>query len=322
MVLSLFFSVLTLFFYMIPAFILRKMGLANDTFAKILSVVTLYIAQTGMLIHGFVFEYDSKVLSGVCIVFLLACAVHLITYIATFFLFKKTPAEIQKVLRFGIVFSNAGYMGLPVINDVLGPEYAIYVTSYIVAFNIFGFTLGRLIYTGDKKYISVRKAIVNPAVVSILIGLVIYVTGLGGVIQDCLGEPGIINGFVEVIYKVLTALKNMVGPLSMMVIGACLADTEFRGIWRDKHIYAFCFLRLFVVPFGVWLILRPFYGLGFIGETVYSIVLILSSTPAATLTTIFAELYDGNSAYAGKLVALSTLLSVFTMPIVSLLLNV
>lgn len=322
MVSLLFVSVLTLFCYMVPSFILRKSGLVNDNFAKTLSVITLYVAQVAMLLHGFILEFDIKVFFGLCKVFVLAFISHIVFYIIAKLMFQKCPNNLRRVLQFGIVFANAGYMGIPVINDVLGTEYTIYVTVYIIWFNVFGFSLGRLIYTDDKKYISLKEIIINPAVIPIIIGMIIYVSGLGGVILDCIDKPGIVNQAVTILYKVLEVLKGMVAPVSMMVIGARLADTSFKGIWKDKNVYIFSAMRLLVFPAIIWALMRGLLALGIIDKTIMTIVLVLASTPAAALTTMFAELYDGDSAYAGKLVALTTLLSVVTMPLVSLLLYI
>ena len=318
----LFISVLTLFCYMVPGFILSKSRLVGNDFAKMLSVITLYVAQVAMLIHGFILEFDFEVFYGICKVFLLAFVSHIIFYIIAKQMFKKAPDTLRRVLQFGIVFANAGYMGIPVINDILGAEYTIYVTVYIIWFNAFAFSLGRLIYTDDKKYISIKEIIINPAVIPIIIGLIIYVSRLGGVILDCLDKPGIINQTVNIIYTVLTVLKNMVAPVSMMVIGSRLASTSFKGLFKDKNVYIFALMRLIVFPAIIWVLMRGLLALGVIDKTVMTIVLVLASTPAAALTTMFAELYDGDSAYAGKLVALTTLLSIVTMPLVSLLLYI
>ena len=318
----LFISVVTLFCYMVPSFILRKTNLVGENFAKILSVITLYVAQVAMLIHGFILEFDRDVFLGLCKTFVLAFLCHIIFYIIAKQMFKKSPDNLRRVLQFGIVFANAGYMGIPVINDILGPEYTIYVTVYIIWFNVFGFSLGRLIYTDDKKYISVKEIFLNPAVIPIVIGLLIYVTGLGGTLLSCVGGNGFINQAVTIFYNVLTVLKNMVAPVSMMVIGARLADTSFKGLWRDKNVYIFSIMRLLLFPLIIFIILRALFAFNIIDKTVMTIVLVLASTPAAALTTMFAELYNGDSAYAGKLVALTTLLSVITMPLVSLLLYV
>lgn len=318
----LFISVLTLFCYMIPSFILRKTKLANQGFAKTMSVFTLYVGQVALILHGFILEFDASVFKGVCQVFALAFVSHCLFYLVAGFLFANAPEKKRRVLRFGVIFSNAGYMGIPVISDVFGPEYTIYATVYIVWFNVFAFTLGRLIYTDDKKYISVKEAIINPAVLPIIIGLVIYLTGIGGVIQSALTRTDLVGQATNLFYNVLTVLKNMVAPASMMVIGARLADIDFKGILKDKYMYPFVLTRLILFPTLMWVVLRILYGLGLIDGTVMAVVLILCSTPAAAVTTMFAELYDGDSPYAGKLVALTTILSVATMPLVALLLKI
>lgn len=318
----LFISVFTLFCYMIPGFILRKTKLANEGFAKALSVFTLYVAQVAMLLHGFMVEFDLSVLKGIGLVFLLGFISHSLFYILARRMFKKAPERMRRVLQFGIVFSNAGYMGIPVISDVFGPEYTIYATVYVVWFNVFAYSLGRLIYTDDKKYISVKKIFINPAVIPIGIGLIIFLSGAGGWIQSMLTQTTFAGEIVNIFYNVIVVLKNMVAPASMMVIGARLADISFKGILKDKYIYPFVFIRLFLFPAIMWAIMKILNIVGFIDGTVMSIVLILTSTPAAAITTMFAELYDGDSPYAGKLVALTTVLSIATMPIVALLLKI
>ena len=321
----LFISVCTLFCFMIPGFILRKTGLANDSFAKNLSVFVLYVAQVAMLLHGFILEFDAEVFKGICWVFLLALISHSLFYILARRLFQKAPDKIRRVLQFGIIFSNAGYMGIPVINDVFGEEYTIYATVYIVWFNVFAFSLGRLIYTNDKKYISLKEIIVNPAVIPILIGLVIYLSGAGGWVQARLapGNTDLLSESVQIFYNVLTVLKNTVAPASMIVIGARLADINFRGMLKDKYMYPFILIRLFLFPALMWAVMKLLMLAGILTDiTAMSVVLILSSTPAAAITTMFAELYDGDAPYAGKLVALSTLCSLFSMPLVAMLLYI
>ena len=318
----LFISVLTLFCFMIPGFILRKTKLADNGFAKVLSIITLYVAQVALIIHGFLVEFNVAVLKGICLVFIFSFLAHIIFYFAAKCMFRRAEDRLKKVLRFGVIFSNAGYMGIPVISDVFGSDYVIYATVYIVSFNIFAYSLGRLIYTNDKKYISVKKIFINPAVVPIGIGLVIFLTGGGGWFQSHLSDSGILGEGLSLIYNILTVLKNMVAPASMMVIGAKLADINFKGIFKDKYLYPFILIRLFLFPAIMWAIMRICLVFGIIDSTSMAIVLILASTPAAALTSMFAELYDCDAVYAGKLVAITTVLSVASMPIVALLLQI
>lgn len=318
----LFISVFTLFLFMIPGFILKKSGLADDSFAKALSLFTLYVGQSSMIINGFIIPFDSKVLSGVIKTFILSLIIHTLFFVLAKRMWRKAPERVGKVLRFGVVFSNAGYMGIPVINDVFGQEYVIYATIYIVWFNVFAFSLGRMLYTNDKRFISVKKIFINPAVIPITIGLIIFISGLGGAYREAMLQEGLLGDITTLIYTVIETFKNMVAPASMLVIGAKLADISFKGILKDKYLYPFIATRLLIFPAIVWVVLRLLFAADVIDSTVMSITLILSSTPAAAITTIFAELYDGDSIYSGKLVAITTMLSVITMPTVALLLQI
>lgn len=321
-------SVITLFCYLFVGFVLRKLNLVDTSFSRLLSVYVLYVAQAALFVHGFFIDFDSGILKGVGYVFAIAVVIHLVSYFIVINLFKKAPDKIRAVLRYAIIFSNAGYMGIPVISDILGEDYVIYATFYIFVFNIFNFSIGRLIYTNDKKYIKVKEIIINPAVVPLTIGFIIFITGVGGWVLDCvsLGNQNLVTTSVNVFYSVLTTLKNTVAPASMMVIGCRLAEINFKGILKDKFLYPYLLMRHFVVPFISWLFMKVLILLGVlsadIAVVVTSVVLVLNSTPSAASSTMFAEIYDGDARYAGKLVAISTLLSVATMPVVALLLKI
>lgn len=321
-------SVITLFCYLFVGFILRKKNLVDSSFSKLLSVYVLYVAQVALLLHGFFVDFDAKILKGTSFVFGVAVVVHFVSYFIVLNLFKKAPDKIRAVLRYAIIFSNAGYMGIPVISDILGEEYVIYATFYIFVFNIFNFSIGRLIYTNDKKYIKAKEIIINPAVVPLTIGFIIFITGAGGWVLDCVdvGNTNLVTTSVNIFYNVLTTLKNTVAPASMIVIGCRLAEIEFKGIFKDKYLYPYLLTRHFVVPFISWCFMKILIVCGIlttdIAIIVTSVVLVLNSTPSAASSTMFAELYNGDARYAGKLVAISTLLSVATMPVVALLLKI
>ena len=88
----------------------------------------------------------ATVLKGVAWVFGIAVLIHALSYFLVLCLFKNAPDKIRTVLRYAIVFSNAGYMGIPVISDILGDEYVIYATFYIAVFNIFNFSFNYNVY--------------------------------------------------------------------------------------------------------------------------------------------------------------------------------
>ena len=327
-ILQLILSVTTLFMFIGCGFMLKKLNFTNDGFAKALSLLVIYLAQIPLYVDGYIAHFDKTVFIGLVLMLVISFAAHALFYVLARFLFRRSPEDIRRVLTFGVVFSNAGYMGLPLISDVLGSQFCIYATVYLVGFNAFAYTVGRLIYTDDKSYVSVKKVFLNPVVIPIIIGIIIYLTGAGGWICDvtAVDEAGklirgdFIGNAFSIILNVMRSLKNIVAPASMIIVGVRLAEVNFRSAFRDRYLYYFLGVRLILFPVIVWALLRPFAGFGLISGELLAVTLIVSSTPTAAATSMFAELYNSNGPYAGTLVSVSTLCSILTMPLVALLL--
>ena len=326
-------SVATLFAYLLIGFILKKSGIAKEGFAGALSVYIVYAAQIAMFLHGYIAPFDSEVLRGMAAVFVLSLLIHAGSYLLSIRLFAKAPEAVKSALIFGTVFSNAGYMGLPLISDVLGDRYLIYATVYLIWFNVFSYSLGRYVFSRDKSFISPVKTVVNPAVIPICIGIILYVTGAGGWIasaaaRDASGaliRDDLAGNVCSMAVGMIDTLRRSVAPASMIIIGVRLADVDHRGIFGDRRLYPFLAVRHFLYPLIAFAVMKPLQLAGIIDTNVMSVILILTATPAASATAIFSELYGKgrtDCAYAGKLVAVSTLLSILTMPVVALLMKI
>ena len=306
---TLFSSVLLLLLMVIPGILMSKFGLSNKLFGKGISNLILYVTQPALIIHAYVRDFDKDVFIRALIVLVFAVASHLLFTFIAFALYKKYPDDIKRVLRFATIFTNAGYMGIPLITSILNDEAAIYASIYVIVFNVFVWTVGCYIYTDNKKYISLKKALLNPATISTLIGLVIFVLPINRYM------PSVMN-------SLLVSMKDMVAPLSMILIGLQLANINLKGIFRDVAMYKYLVLRMLFMPTAVWAILKVVSLCGYSDPTVMTVILICSATPAAAATSMFAEIFDGNATYSSKIVSVSTIISLITMPLVALLLNI
>lgn len=311
MIISLLKSTVIMLLLIVPGFLLRKTKIDNGSLAKGLSNLILYVMQPAMLMYSFIVtEFDSRIFKNGIIVLLFSSLAHAVFYIISKFLFKKADIEKRKVLRFSAIFSNAGYMGIPLINYILGAEATIYASVYVISFNLFAYSLGFLIYSEDKKYISIKHILINPATIPIAIALLLFVTRVNVMIPSFLSET-------------MEMMKNTVAPLAMTVVGLRLAETKFDGLFNDKYLYFVLVIRHFVFPFILWLAVFCCIkaGLG-ISNDASSVLLICASTPVAAATSMFAEKFDGESVYASKIVSISTVVSVITMPIMAGLLQI
>ncbi|HOP10118.1 MAG TPA: AEC family transporter [Oscillospiraceae bacterium] len=303
-------AVALMILFIIPGFALRKLGFADGTVAKGFANTILYITQPAMLIVLFIRPYDASIMKTAAWVFGFSMVVHAFFYLIMMRFFKKAPEKIAKVSRFGAIFSNAGYMGIPVIVAALGNEAGIYASVYIIAFNIYAWSLGALVYSGDKKYISAKKVFINPATVPIYIGLLFFLLPIDQYVPTL-----VVDG--------LTTLKETVAPMAMMLIGIRLADVKIKSAFKDKWMWQTLAIRLFLLPAIAWGIMRVVGLTGWFADiTAMTVVLICASTPCSTITSMFAEKFDCEPVYASKIVSISTVFSVLTIPLVSLLLKI
>lgn len=308
-ILALLSCVLTLLILIIPGFTLKKLKIMNGDSAKHLNKGLIYVFQPAMLISSYLRPFDAQIMKSSLYVLLFSFLSHLLFTVVAFLAFKKTEIDKRNVYRFAMVFSNAGFMGIPVIKAVLGEHAGIYASFYCVFFQIFIWSVGSFIYTGDKKYMSVKKMILNPGVIPVLIGVVCFITPIGAHV------PEVVKGAIKY-------LSEMVIPVSMMIVGIRLAECELGGIFKNYRLFICVLLRLFALPALFFVLLWGFKLIGFYDDAAAASALICSSAPVAASTNSFAEMYNGDGPEASKLVSISTVLSVVSMPLIAMLLNI
>ena len=305
----LFTSAMTLFLLIIPGYIIRKTGLVKPDAAPIINKVLVYVLNSAMLVNAFLKPFDKSEFLGCIGVVVFSFIAHALFTLVALICFRKSEKAKRNVYQFALIFSNAGFMGIPLIIDVLGKEKAIYATFYLVFFQIFVWTVGSYIYTRDKKFFSVKKIILNPGVIPIILGVIIYVSGIGEMI------PAILVSAVD-------KLASAVVPFSMLIVGIRLAECDFKGILLNPKLFLCIALRLLVLPTLFFILIFIISKLGiYHNEVVFSAALICASAPCAAYTNSFAEMFGGDGAEASKVVSISTLFSILTMPLVAALLQ-
>ncbi|MBR2952275.1 MAG: AEC family transporter [Clostridia bacterium] len=295
---------------MLPGAILRKTNLVSENFGRDISNMILYVAQPMLVLTAYIRPYDVSIAKRAGMVLILAILAHLLFALLSLLFFRRTEASKRTVLRFALIFSNAGYMGIPLIRYTLGEEAVIYASVYVVVFNLFMWTLGFFMYSGNRQYISIKNALFNTTTIATYIGLLIFFFNLYGFFPA--------DGLI---YECFVMLKDLVAPLSMFIIGFRLIDAFKAKHTLDFNLFACIGLRLLLAPAAVFVLLFLFYKTGICTDLMsISVVLISASTPAAAATSMLAEKFKGNGIYASMLVSLCTILSLVTMPLIALLL--
>ena len=318
------------FVMMVPGIILKKTKLAPDGLGKGLSNLVLYIAQPALILRSYLRSFNSDILVNMIYVLVFSVITHAIFTVAAMLAFKKSPDGIRRMLRFSTIFSNAAFMGMPLIESVIGAEALIYASIYNITFNAWLWTLGVHICTANRDVdgdgiddgahlrkkggSSLKRVLLHPTMLAAAIGLVCFFLSL---------DPGTnykeLPVYSRFIVEVLDSLKGLVAPLSMVVLGLRLAEIDIKGFFKEKDLYVCLGLRHVILPVVTFAVMRVTAIFLNFHIDVMTSTLIMASAPVATSATMFAEKYDCDSSYVSKVVAVSTIISIFTMPLISLL---
>lgn len=290
-------QVIVLFFLIAVGAVCTKAGILTEHAVKRCSDLVLIVVTPCVIVRSFQRPFDVSMLKGLGLAVLIALLIHIGSILLAHLLLHDPVAARERVLRCGAVLSNAGFMALPLQNALLGEEGVFFGAVYVAVFNLILWSYGLITMSGDRKQMSLRKLILNPGLLSLLVGLVLF---LGSVTL-----PPILSAPIGH----LAALNT---PLPMLIIGFYLVQADLRRTLRDGRSYLAMLLRLVVIPLlalgGMWLC-------GVRGTLLVSCV-IAASAPVAASTTMFATRYNGDTDLSVNMVSVSTLLSVITMPLI------
>lgn len=309
----------------VPGFILGKMRSVNtESAVKFLSVMLLYILQPFVTFDSFLnTAYDPEVLINIVIVFVFTCVtIGAVLAVGSFAMrFTKFGKDVGGVIAYGGAFGNVGYMCIPFLQLMAPGDYVIilYATVSVVAFNLMAWTVGNFALTGDKRHISLKRALLNPPTLSFILALPLFLLNLNFLKAE--GLTGAALKIVSGIQEVIGLFSDMVGPLAMVLLGLKLADIRFGELFADGRVYIAAGIKLIFFPlFGV--ALTALMSLFMNVESISLNLIAMSTMPCAQNVIMFSTLYDKDSALAAKEVTVSTLLSIVTIPVTLLFLSV
>lgn len=208
----------------------------------------------------------------------------------------RVPAQQRGQYQFMLIFSNIGYMGIPVISAIYGSGAVFIVSIFIMVFYVVLYTYGVfLIRSGPGEKLSL-KTFLTPMVVSAVVGLVCYLMGVqvGGVAA-----------------KTLDTLRRVTTPCAMLMIGCALSAMPFKTIWNNWRLYIVAMVKLVWIPLAGFWVLKPFVS----DETTLGVIVAVLGMPIASNFTILSAQYDQDQTLAASAVFITTLLSVVSIPI-------
>ncbi len=308
-------QMVVLFLLMGIGYLCYKKKIITDEVSKKLSAIVVNIANPALVLTGCMGEekiQGRELLLTIGIILAIYAALILIAQILPKALgIEKKSRGVYKAMT---IFSNIGFMGFPVISALYGSSALLYGALFTIPYNI-------LIYTYGIASMSVKKEekgvpsktegsrlkfllgrIFNAGVIACIVTMVLYLFQIP--IPAMLGDT-------------ITHLSNLTAPLSMMVIGASLATIDLKKLFTDVKLLIFSAIKLLVIPIAGVLIIRQFVS----NEMICGVCMVMLATPVGSMTAMLAQQYDGDYEMASRGVALTTILSVVTIPLVSMIVS-
>jgi len=305
-----------LFILIAIGFFCQRKKMLTEESNKSLADIVMYIVSPCVIINAFSANMYSKeeltvVLKNIALVAGISVLAHVLMIVAVTFIFRTPDENRRRLMRFSAVFSNAGFIALPLAQALIDTptfhEGALYASAYLAMFNVTLWTWGLVDMSGNKKDMRLRKILLNPGVVSVVIGMIIFTSPLYLPFGEGAGIrlPGIIADALATI-----AALNL--PLPMLMVGYYLGKADLRAAFRDTSSFFCMALRLLIFPLLVLLLL----WLCGVKGNVLLVSVIGASAPVGATATIFSAKFSRDTDLSVRLVSLSTILSLITMPII------
>lgn len=289
-----------LFLMIFFGFLLVRKKLLKSEDSKVISMIILYVASPCAILNSFMIEFTQDKFIGLGIAFLGAIFVHVIFIPLANLIARVTGfTPIEKAT---LIYSNSGNLIIPLVGAILGKEWVLYTSGYMVVQTILLWTHAKNLVCNEKTY-DFKKIFFNINILAIITGICLFVFQIQ--------LPDIIVGTMDTV-------GGMIGALAMIVIGMLIGDMNLIDIFREKRTYLIALMRLVVFPLIVVVIFK-FTGLTHLTNDANQILLITTlaaSAPPAAMITQFAQLYNKHPGYASIMNVMGVMFSILTMPFI------
>lgn len=277
-----------------------RMGMISEEVARCLSTFLLNVALPCIMISSLYRPMQPELLAGFGLAFVLGVILHLIAITAARLLIRTREGQECHTERFSVIYANSAYMAIPLIRATIGEDSTFFATAFVAVFLLFHWTQG-VTELGGK--IQMSKLLLNPCIISVLLGLVIF--GL----QIKLPSP---------VIDTVRLLGGLTTPLSMIISGVFLSYIKLSDIHSIRMYWA-ALLRTIIVPLcGIILV----WAIGATGWFTGAITACLAavycfSCPSAVSVILLSASLGRDVLYPSKLVAVTTLISLITLPAIA-----
>ncbi len=293
---------LTLFFMILLGVYAAKRNILPGSSRKHLSELLIRIILPCNIISSFHLELTQELLSTAGLVLAISFGTQFLYYIYSIVLYHNVDSARQKVLRYATICSNAGFLGLPIVGGVYGAQGILYTSIALIPQRVFMWSAGLSLFTKTNGKDIVRTLATHPCILAVVAGFLLMISPFP---------------MPDFFWSTMDKVGNCTTAVSMLIIGGILAETNLKHMMDGPMIW-FSAARLILIPLSVFGILSLFHT----PVLITGVLTFLAGMPAGSTTAILAAQYGGDAPFASKAIFVTTLLSLVTLPLLSLLLAV
>ena len=271
---------------------LSRKGFLSPQGTKDLGAILLRIIIPCVIVKSYITTYSRERLLQLA----LSAGLALIAFIVAMGIAYLVYGKRRRIENFASAFCNAGFIGIPLAQAVIGDEGVFYMAASVALLNLFQWTYGVYIMTDRRDSISAKTIAKNPVVIAIVIGIALFLSRLP--------VPGIVT-------STLGYIAGMNTPVAMILMGTYMAKLPWRKL-LDKRAYGCVLFRLVIIPAVVLLV---FWALPITNQNVALAAYLAAATPVGANICVFAQQYDCDYEFSVVTVCLSTVLSIVTVPL-------
>ena len=278
-------------------FLITKKGFFSVKARQDMTNVVIYVILPCNIFYSFVKSLSVDVLKQCLIVFIIGMSVQVLYLILNPILYRRFPKERRVVMQYATICNNAGFMGLPVIESVFGATGVLYGSIVLIPIRLFMWTFGLSLFTKSDSKQAFKRLATHPCIWAVILGFAY------------LFSPWKLPTFIT---DAVNVLGSCTTPLAMLIVGSILSEVNFKTVF-EKAAFYYSALRLIAIPAVIFTVLK------LIGtDPIVTGVSVLSSAmPAALITAMLAQKYGRDAAFASKVIFVSTLFSLVTLPAIA-----
>ncbi len=273
--------------------------LSKETVSQISGFV-LKVVNPIVILMAYQREFREDLVRNLGFTFILSVTAYIIAMLIAYLCIRDKEGRETVIERFSCIYSNCGFMGIPLVQAMFGYEGVFYLTAFLTVFNTLVWSHGVMQMSGEKSLKSLGKVLRSPAIIAIFLGMILFFAGIT---------------LPEVLAETLKEIGSLNTPLAMIVAGATIIQTDLLKVFQKPRVFYICFLKLLLIPV---LTILAFQAFPF-EKTVEMTVLAAAAAPSAAICTMQCLNYHRNAAYASELFGVTTLFSIGTMPLMMIL---